>query len=158
MNALGGVGAAADTRPTAPAMVDQSKVLERARASADAQIKILQSQSSQEDAIRQANFGRFQAHQAAWSSLSLQSDLDMARDHEMVLKQNEQLIAASFNKQLTELQDHVERKSALFGKDEKGQADLAKFTIESQQKISETVTQGNIAIIKSGDARLAAAQ
>ena len=145
LNALGGVSAQADNRPNAPAFVDQAKVLERARAASDAQIKLLQSQSSQEDAIRQASFGRFQAHQAAWSGLSLQTDLEMARDHEMILKQNEQLTLASYNKQLSDLQDHVDKKSAQFTKDEKGQAELAKFTIESQQKISEVVTQGNIA-------------
>lgn len=158
LNVLGGVNAAAETRKAPAAMVDHGKVLERARAQADSHIKILQSQASQEDAIRQASFGRFQAHQAAWSGLSLQSDLDMASDHERVLKQNEQLLRASLDKQIANLEAHVAQKSAQFGKDEKGQADLAKFTIESQQKMEEVVTQGTIAVIKSGDERLAAAR
>ncbi len=158
MNALSGISGASDSRPQAPALVDQSKVLERARASADAHIKLLESQDKQEDALRQANFQRFQAHQSAWAGFSVASDLEMARDHEAVLKQNEQVALASTNAQILNLEAFVAKKSALFTKDEKGQADLAKFTIESQQKIAEAVNQGTIAAINSGSARLAAAR
>ena len=158
LNALGGVSAAADTRSKPPPMVDQSKVLERARANADAQVKIMDAQFKQEDQLAQARLQNFEAHLSARNGLDLAADVEMAQAREAAQTRMADFAQASIQTEIQNYQQYYAQKSVLFAKDEKGQADLAKFSIENAGKVAELMSKSVLAQINSDSAKVASAR
>lgn len=154
LNTLGGIGSAADTRQKVPDFVDQSKVLERARSEADGKLKIMDAAFKREDSLARANLQNFQAYQSARSGLSLAVDVAVAREHAAALNQMTEFQLESFRRQIANLQTHVAQKSALFAKDEKGQADLAKFAQDHAVKIQDLEQQMVMTKINADTAKM----
>lgn len=158
LNALGGVSAAQDTRAKPPPFVDQAKVLERARAAADAQLKVMESQFKQEAALGQARLQNLEAQQSAEAGLDLAADVKMAQNREAALARVADFTQASFKTEIENFRQHYAEKAALYGSDEKSQDALAKFSIENAGKVAELMSQAAIAQLNSDSAKVTSAR
>lgn len=150
---LASMGAADDSRGHAPALVDSAKVAARAQADADAQLKFSEQLFKNQETLAQARLQNLQARLEAEKALNLSTDLDVARSHEAAIEQMSAFESASLETQIRNYSRFYQMKSRLFGSDEKGQADKAKFETESSQKTIELLNQLEVAHVRADTAR-----
>lgn len=150
---LASMGAADDSRGHAPALVDSAKVAARAQADADAQLKFSEQLFKNQETLAQARLQNLQARLEAEKALNLSTDLDVARSHEAAIEQMSAFESASLETQIRNYSRFYQMKSRLFGSDEKGQADKAKFEMESSQKSIELLNQLEVAHVRADTAR-----
>jgi hypothetical protein len=151
---MAALGSQADARGTAPALIDSAKVAAAAQASADAQLRASESLFRGEQALAQARLSNFQATMDAQKSMGLATEIELAQAHEAAANRMAAYTVASIETELRNYQKYFQSKLALYGADEKSQADKAKFEIEAGAKIKDLLTQIEVAQVKSDTTRI----
>ncbi len=154
MNALAGIGGAADTRSKPPPMIDTGKAAAAAQAIADAQLKANESLFRQESSLASARLNMFKANLDAQKSLNLSTDLDITRAHGQALVTMAQFDEESLSVQLSNYKKFSADKSSLFKTDEAGAQAKAKFEIEAATKVLELESQIRAAAINTSTVKI----
>ena len=151
--ALAAIGSEADTRSTAPALIDSAKVAAQAQAAADAQLRAFEMAARGEEQLNQARLQSFKSYLDTRKSLGLATDLELAQAHEAAENRSADFTVASAQAQIRTYEQFVQTKMALFTADEKGLAEKHKFEIESNAKLKDLYTQLEITQIKTDTSR-----
>ena len=142
-----------DGRGSAPALIDSAKVAAAAQASADAQLRASETLFRGQEALAQARLANFQALLDRQKSLGLSTEIELAQAHEQAANRMADFTVASIEAQLRNYEKFYQAKLALFGADEKSQAEKHKFEIEAGAKIKDLLNQIEIAQVKSDTTR-----
>lgn len=146
-----------DSRAAAPKLVDSAKVLERARAEADAALKFSESLQKNEESLNQARLDNFKATLESQKAINLVEELDIANATQSAMERSSNFTIQSIEGQIRRYSQYYEQKRVLFASDEKGQADLAKFEAETNQKMVELLTQLEVAQTRADTVRIQSA-
>jgi tellurite resistance protein len=98
---------------------------------------------------RRPRLSNFQATMDAQKSMGLATEIELAQAHEAAANRMAAYTVASIETELRNYQKYFQSKLALYGADEKSQADKAKFEIEAGAKIKDLLTQIEVAQVKS---------
>lgn len=142
-----------DGRGSAPALIDSAKVAAAAQAAADAQLRASETLFRGQEALAQARLANFQALLDRQKSLGLSTEIELAQAHEQAANRMADFTVASIEAQLRNYEKFYQAKLALFGADEKSQAEKHKFEIEAGAKIKDLLNQIEIAQVKSDTTR-----
>lgn len=151
--ALASMGSEADTRSSAPALIDSAKVAAQAQAAADAQLRAFEMAARGEEQLNQARLQSFKSYLDSRKALGLSTELELAQAHEAAENRSADFTVESAQKQIRTYEQFVQTKLALFGADQKGQAERSKFEIEANAKLKDLYTQLEITQIKTDSAR-----
>lgn len=151
---LADLGAPKDQRAKPPELLDAAKIAEQAQSAADAALKFSEGLFKNQDALAQANLKNFQTHLDAKTRLSVQTEVDAARQSMRAIDDLSTFTVESLNRQISNYAKFYQQKSALFTNDAAGQAAKQKFEIESSQTIVALLNQLEIAQVQSDTARM----
>lgn len=151
--ALASIGSEADSRSTAPALVDSAKVAAQAQAAADAQLRAFEMAARGEEQLNQARLQSFKSYLDTRKALGLSTELELAQAHEAAENRSADFTVASAQAQIRTYEQFVRNKMALFTADEKGMSEKHKFEIESNAKLKDLYTQLEITQLKTESAR-----
>ncbi|MCS6289434.1 MAG: hypothetical protein H8K10_10700, partial [Nitrospira sp.] len=152
--ALAQSAGAADGRGAAPALIDSAKVAAAAQSAADAQLKASESLFRGEEALAQARLANFLSYLDTRKAMGTATEVELAQAHEAAAQRMADFTIDSLEKQLRNYEKYTQAKLALFGADEKSQAEKHKFEIEAGAKVKDLLKQIEIAQVKSDTTRL----
>ena len=151
-NRLEGVaskGDVKDTRAAPPPLVDTARISAHAQTLADAQLKAAEGVAKGEMALNAARTANYLATLTQIKTLSIGTELEIARQHEAAERDMAAQTVAGVVKQMEVYQKFIQTKSALFTSDQKGVEERKKFEIESNAKLIELVNQLQVANVKA---------
>lgn len=151
------VAAPDDIRAKAPALVDTAKLAAQAQAMADALQKFSEANFANEQAIADARMANYEASLNAQKTAGIQTEEEIAAGRQAAMEKMDAFIEDNLNKQIAIYAQFYQKKSALFTADEKGQAEKAKFEVESSQHMISLLNQLEVAQIKSDTNRIKSA-
>jgi hypothetical protein len=152
------VGVLDDTRKKAPTLIDTGKLAAQAQALADAQLKASESLFKNEDALAKVRLANYLATLEATKAAGIRTDEEVALAKQAALAEMDAFTLDSLNRQLKNYQTFSADKMKLFIGDEKGQADRAKFAVESSQKEKELIAQVAVAQVAADTVRIQSGQ
>jgi hypothetical protein len=144
--------AAEDARPAPPALVDSAKALASAQAVMDAQFKAQQGMFKDMDALNKAELANRLAVLDAAGAAGIRTAEDVAIARKDAIMGEQQAVLGSLIVQQSALLSFNQERARLFANDEKGIQDRAKFQVEANQRVTESVNQLGIAIVNADTA------